>query len=449
MDFIGPLPMDQGHDCILTITDRLGSEIRIIPTSTSLNAKELAVIFFDHWYCENGLPNDIISDRDKLFMSSFWKHLNVITGIKHKASSSYHPESNGASERTNKTVNQCLRFHVERNQKGWVRALPRIRFQIMNTINKSTNYTPFQLRFGRSPRIIPPLLPPPPNPSNDNITAREIIQNIQIDVADARDNLLLSKISQAFYSNSESSRKNVFTYNIGDKVMLSTLNRRRDYKLKGHKRAAKFMPRFDGPYIVVDTHLEASTITLDMPNAPNLFPTFHTSHVKPWNSNDDSKFPSRTVEKPGPIDVDGVEEFLVDSIIDHKKNRKRLSISCSLQRLWPRRRSLDFRPRNGEQRGSRNLLEKKPSRFQNTEYKRQRSTTPHNSPPLSSNKLTYTLQITNRSPLATKPSSTATSGWVVLFKILFLFLISLSYFLPFLFSSSWVGESVRLSPYIC
>ena len=134
MDFIGPLPLDHGHNCILTITDRLGSEVRIIPTSTTLTAKELAILFFDHWYCENGL-----------FMSAFWKHLTIITGIKCKASSSYHPQSNGASERTNKTVNQCLRFHVERNQKGWVRALPRIRFHIMSSINKSTGYSPLTL----------------------------------------------------------------------------------------------------------------------------------------------------------------------------------------------------------------------------------------------------------------------------------------------------------------
>ena len=152
MDFIGPLPLDEGYDCLLTITDRLGSDIRIIPTTTTLKAKDLAVLFFDNWYCENGLPSDIVCDRDKLFMSAFWKHLNIISGIKCKASSSYHPQSNGASERTNKTVNQCLRFHVERNQKGWVRAIPRIRFHIMATINKSTGYSPFHLRFGRSPR---------------------------------------------------------------------------------------------------------------------------------------------------------------------------------------------------------------------------------------------------------------------------------------------------------
>ena len=126
MDFIGPLPSDEGHDCILTITDRLGSDVRVIPTSIKLNAQQLAVLFFDNWYCENGLPTEIISDRDKLFMAKFWRHLCLLTGIKHKASSSFHPQSNGASEKTNKTINQCIRFHVERNQKGWVRALPRI-----------------------------------------------------------------------------------------------------------------------------------------------------------------------------------------------------------------------------------------------------------------------------------------------------------------------------------
>ena len=317
MDFIGPLPLDEGHDCILTITDRLGSDIRIIPTSINLTAPQLAIIFFDHWYCENGLPLNIVSDRDKLFMSAFWKHLNLITGIKQKASTNYHPQSNGASERTNKTVNQCIRFHVERNQKGWVRALPRIRFHMMCTTNKSTGYSPFHLRFGRSPRILPPIIPLPPNPSIDHIDARKVIEDLHIDVADARDNLMLAKISQSHFANSN--RRPDFPFQIGQKVMLNTLNRRRDYKTKSQNRVAKFMPRYDGPYIITDTHLEASTVTLDMPNAPNLFPIFHTSHIKPWNHNDDNKYPSRTLETPGPIDVNGVEEFLVDSIIDHRK----------------------------------------------------------------------------------------------------------------------------------
>ena len=150
MDFIGPLPLDEGYDCILSITDRLGSDVRIIPTRLNITADELAIVFFNNWYCENGLPKNIVSDHDKLFVSCFWKALTKLTGVNLKMSTVYHPETDDSSERSNKTIDQMLRYHVRRNQKGWVRALPRIRFQIMNTVNASTNFSGFQLHLGRS-----------------------------------------------------------------------------------------------------------------------------------------------------------------------------------------------------------------------------------------------------------------------------------------------------------
>ena len=58
--------------------------------------------------------------------------------------------------------------------------------------------------------------------------------------------------------------------------MLNTLNRRQDYKSSGQHRVTKFMPRFDGPYLVTNSFPEVSTVTLDISHAPNLFPTFHT-----------------------------------------------------------------------------------------------------------------------------------------------------------------------------
>jgi hypothetical protein len=121
LDFVGPLPEDEGFNCILTLTDRLGSDICLIPTRTDVSAAQLASIFFNEWYCENGLPLELISDRDKLFVSKFWKALHTLTGVHLKMSTAYHPQTDGASERTNKTLNQCVRYHVERNQKGWVR----------------------------------------------------------------------------------------------------------------------------------------------------------------------------------------------------------------------------------------------------------------------------------------------------------------------------------------
>jgi hypothetical protein len=157
IDFIGPLPMEHGYDGIMTITDRLGADIRLIPCRMKMKARELANLFFDHWYCENGLPLNIVSDHDKLFTSKFWKALHRLTGVKLKMSTAYHPQTDGASERTNKTVDQALRFFVDRHQTGWVNALPRVRFNIMSTTNASTGYTPFHLHLGRSPRLIPPL----------------------------------------------------------------------------------------------------------------------------------------------------------------------------------------------------------------------------------------------------------------------------------------------------
>jgi len=126
IDFIGPLPEDNGKHSIITFTDRLGSDIQLVASRTDITAEELAYLFFDRWYCENGLPSEIVSDWDKLFVSRFWKSLHRLTGIKLKLSTAYHPATDGVSECTNKTVNQSLRFHVEWNQLGWVHALPRI-----------------------------------------------------------------------------------------------------------------------------------------------------------------------------------------------------------------------------------------------------------------------------------------------------------------------------------
>ncbi|GLB45211.1 putative retrotransposable element tf2 155 kda protein type 1-like [Lyophyllum shimeji] len=260
MDFIGPLPEDSGKNCILTITDRMHSDIKIIATRTDITASDLAELFFDHWYCDNGLPTDIVCDRDKLFVSKFWKALSKLIGVKVKMSSAYHPETDGVSERSNKTVNQALRFHVDRNQRGWRHALPRVRFEIMNTVNKSTGFSPFQLKTGRSPRVIPPLIAHPPSAEPEEVAARDIVERLKFDTATAQDNLIQAKIQQASQANK--SRLDDFAFRPGDRVRLSTKNRRRAFKQAGQTRVAKFMPRFDGPYTITAVQPEASTVTV-------------------------------------------------------------------------------------------------------------------------------------------------------------------------------------------
>ena len=81
IDFIGPLPVDEGFNIIGSLTDRLGSDIQLIPTLTTLTADEMALLFFNHWYCKNGLPKTIVCNHDKLFISHFWKALHKSIGV--------------------------------------------------------------------------------------------------------------------------------------------------------------------------------------------------------------------------------------------------------------------------------------------------------------------------------------------------------------------------------
>ena len=102
--------------------------------------------------------------------------------------------------------------------------------------------------------------------------------------------------------------------------MLSTLHHRQEFKKKGEKRAAKFFPRFDGPHHIIDAHAASSNYTLELPNSPNTYPTFHASELKPFLPNNTSLFPSRELPRPGPVlTPDGLEEYLVDEIIDSRK----------------------------------------------------------------------------------------------------------------------------------
>ncbi|KAJ3568444.1 hypothetical protein NP233_g5716 [Leucocoprinus birnbaumii] len=305
IDFVGPLPLDDGFNYLATFTDRLGADVKLVPCRDDMTAEEFARLFLDHWYCDNGCPREIVSDRDHLFTSKFWEAFTSLLDVKRLMSSSFHPETDGASERTNKTVVQCLRFFVERNQTGWVKALPRVRFNLMNSINASTGLSGFQLKSGFSPKILPSAITLPP--ALDTVAgdrARALLQVVNDNCFEAQDNLLAAKIVQAHYVNGHRA------------------NRRRDYVMKGSGRVAKFMPRFDGPFEVLKAHPETSSYTLRLPPRSRIHPTFHVSQLKRFVPNDSSLFPDRTFEEPGPIlTEDGTWEHVVDKILDERRRR--------------------------------------------------------------------------------------------------------------------------------
>jgi hypothetical protein len=129
--------------------------------------------------------------------------------------------------------------------------------------------------------------------------------------------MIRAKISQSLAVNEHCTDE--FPFEKGGHIVLSTLHRQQDYKAKGEKRVAKFMPRFNGPYLVMDTAPEISTVMIELPNHPNTFPTFHTSQVQPFVENDRELFPGCELDEPPLVFVEDKEEYFVDRILDERK----------------------------------------------------------------------------------------------------------------------------------
>ena len=155
---------------------------------------------------------------------------------------------------------------------------------------------------------------------------QDLLNRMKIMTHAAQDNLLSVKVSQAFQANKSCSSN--FPFDIGDHVVLSMLHCCRDFRANDPNCVTKFMPQFDGLFRIKNTDKKHSTVTLDLPNLPNIFPIFHTSEVWPFVENDDLLFPSRSLVPPYPITVEGQQEFFIDKIVDEKKCGKTLYQVC-------------------------------------------------------------------------------------------------------------------------
>jgi hypothetical protein len=110
MDCITTLPVTkENHDAAMVIVDKLTKLVMFIHTRTDIYTVETAKKFFNHWYRWFGLPKKIISDRDGRFISRFWKELFRLTQTMLAVSTSHHPQTDGQTEKANRTLEEMLR----------------------------------------------------------------------------------------------------------------------------------------------------------------------------------------------------------------------------------------------------------------------------------------------------------------------------------------------------
>jgi len=101
MDFIEGLPKSKGYSVILVVVDRLTKYAHFMAIIHPYTVATVAQTFLDNVVKHHGFPTSIVSDRDTIFVSNFWKQLFTLYKVELKLSTSYHPQTDGQSERVN------------------------------------------------------------------------------------------------------------------------------------------------------------------------------------------------------------------------------------------------------------------------------------------------------------------------------------------------------------
>ena len=104
------------YDSILVIMDRLTKYAYFIPYQEKSTVEDLTYIFAKEVVVNHGRPQRIISNRDKLFISKFWKSLMDLLGMHYKLSTAYYAQTDGQTERLNQILEQFLRYYVNYEQ---------------------------------------------------------------------------------------------------------------------------------------------------------------------------------------------------------------------------------------------------------------------------------------------------------------------------------------------
>ena len=125
LDFITQLPRTRrGHDAIMVCVDKLTKYVVYVAMRTTSSAAEVARLFLTHVAAVHGVPSSLLSDRDVRFTSHFWRDLWELMGTALTMSTAFHPQTDGQTERANRTLETALRSHVSVSQDDWDDLLP-------------------------------------------------------------------------------------------------------------------------------------------------------------------------------------------------------------------------------------------------------------------------------------------------------------------------------------
>lgn len=223
----------------------------------------------------HGAPRQLLTDRGRAFLSRVIDDLLRSSSTQHKLTTSYHPQTNGLTERLNRTLTDMLSMYVSSDHRDWDLALPYVTFAYNSSRHDTAGYSPFYMLFGREPTLpldtlLPDVTAPPSEYARDAIARADHARQV------ARSRLCASQASQKRLYDS---RHRDVAFSPGSLVLLWCPYRRVGL-------SEKLLSRYTGPYRIVrqitDVTYEIVPVSPTLSTAAPPTDIVHVTRLKPY-----------------------------------------------------------------------------------------------------------------------------------------------------------------------
>jgi hypothetical protein len=252
------------------VVDRFSKGVHLAALVPHYTAHKVALLFFDTVCKLHGMPRSLVSDRDPLFISKFWRELFTIRGTQLRMSTAYHPETDGQTEVYNRVLEQYLRSFVHHKPSQWSKFLSLAEWSYNTSVHSSTGLTPYQITFGKPPPTIP-----------QYIQGQSSIEAVDSILADRQQLLItlrqkLLKAQATMKTFADKHRRDI-AFEVGSFVYV----RLRPYRQKTATNTTytKLSKRYYGPFKVVE-RIGQVAYRLELPLNCKIHPVFHCSLLK-------------------------------------------------------------------------------------------------------------------------------------------------------------------------